>query len=88
MVGDVDLPTELKSVDLRDFILDAVAGELSKMKSLSRTAHHGAVRVFHHNIEIARTRVSFDEEGACSLRSLMPEESVVLTPVAEHHHSV
>ena len=88
VVGDLDLSTDPSSCDLRDFVLDALAGGLSGLKSLSGTAHHGGVRVFHHKVEIARARVSFDEDGACSLPSLMPEESVVLTPVAENHHTV
>ena len=85
VVGDVDLSGSQTRSDLREFVLDTVAGALGSLKSLSGTAHHGGVRVFHHNVEIARTRVSFDEEGACSLPSFIAEESVVLTPVAEHH---
>ena len=85
VVGDVDLSGSQTRSDLREFVLDTVAGALGSLKSLSGTAHHGGVRVFHHNVEIARTRVSFDEDGACSLPSFIAEESVVLTPVAEHH---
>ncbi|CAE7483438.1 proB, partial [Symbiodinium natans] len=81
VVGDVDLSDpNSQNADLRDFVLDAVQGGLGGLKSLSGTAHHGGVRVFNRNVEIARARVSFDEDGACTLPSLLPEESVVLTP--------
>ena len=69
--------------DLRATVLAAAAAaadSLSGLQTLSSTAHEGGVRVFRQKAEIARMRVSLDEEGtAC-----VPEEqSIVLTPAAE-----
>jgi len=73
--------------DLRDFVMKSVVAKLDNLNSLSSTAHHGGVRVLHQHMEIARARVSFDEDGLCSLPSPVLEESVVLTPVADQHQS-
>jgi len=88
VVGDINLDEDpVTGNDLRDFVLKSVVAKLNNLHSLSGTAHHGGVRVFHQRMEIARARVSFDEDGLCSIPTPVPDESVVLTPVAEQHQS-
>eukprot|EP00438_Fugacium_kawagutii_P002970 Skav230918 [mRNA] locus=scaffold2578:78071:82153:- [translate_table: standard] len=90
LVGDVKVESPISSVpaaDLGELILQEMSssGDLDRMKSLSSAGHHGGVRVFHDTVEIARVRVTFDEEGACSLPSSVPLQQVlVLTPAVEN----
>ena len=72
----------LSPCQLRAMLLAAAADSLDGLQSLSGTAHHGGVRVFHQNSEIARVRVSVDEDGAC-VPVPEPEQSIVLTPAAD-----
>mmetsp|Transcript_54446 Transcript_54446/g.121838 ORF Transcript_54446/g.121838 Transcript_54446/m.121838 type:complete len:393 (+) Transcript_54446:91-1269(+) len=89
VVGDINLDENaVPGDDLRDSVIKSVVAKLEDLQSLSGTAHHGGVRVLHQHLEIARARVSFDEDGQCSLPSPVLEESVVLTPVAEQHQSL
>ncbi|CAE7259035.1 proB [Symbiodinium pilosum] len=86
VVGDVDVQTpnnleNLSPCDLRATVLAAACDSLCGLKTLSSTAHEGGVRVFHQNAEIARMRVSLDEEGTACVPEL--EQSIVLTPAAE-----
>jgi len=89
LVGDVkvEVPSSVPASELRELILQEMSSSdnLEKMKSLSSAGHHGGVRVFHDAVEIARVRVTFDEEGSCSLPPSMPPQPVlVLTPAAEN----
>lgn len=90
LVGDVKVESTISSVpasDLRELILQEMSssGDLERMQSLSSAGHYGGVRVFHDTVEIARVRVTFDEEGACSLPPSVPgmQQVLVLTPAAE-----
>jgi len=87
VVGDVDVknPESLENrspAELRTTLLAAAADSLEGLQSLSGIAHDGGVRIFHQNSEVARMRVSLDEEGAC-IPDPEPEQSIVLTPAAE-----
>mmetsp|Transcript_31377 Transcript_31377/g.74854 ORF Transcript_31377/g.74854 Transcript_31377/m.74854 type:complete len:401 (+) Transcript_31377:49-1251(+) len=87
VVGDVDVKNpegfeDLGSADLRTTLLAAAADSLDGLQSLSSIAHDGGIRIFHQNSEVARMRVSLDEEGAC-IPDPEPEQSIVLTPAAD-----
>jgi len=86
LVGDVKLESQsAPTSDLRELILQemSTSGDLERMKSLSSAGHHGGVRVFNDTVEIARVRVTFDEDGTCSLPNVPLQEGLVLTPAAD-----
>mmetsp|Transcript_124893 Transcript_124893/g.296357 ORF Transcript_124893/g.296357 Transcript_124893/m.296357 type:complete len:381 (-) Transcript_124893:444-1586(-) len=79
LVGEAHLAELLP--DLRQAVLKAAEESLENIKCLSEVCHHGGVRIFHQQVEIARVRVAFNEEGRTLPSS--PEQGVVLTPAAE-----